>query len=191
MFALLAYDNIASKLDILQDLWFSLSKECKNNSDCEKIDAERPICAQRCSKLTDDESDLPRCKDPEHQYITRFCTCKAFGLFELFSYFLQKIVGLSINHEIPNNYLFVAMSGYDCAYENEECKCSGEVSYGIYDDSKRSHPDVVFGNWSEKKLVERSINCTEENFPDYPEKEYDKPMKNCWCYPSSKRLFYY
>ena len=100
-----------------------------------------------------------------------------------------EIVGLSINHEIPNNYLFVAMSGYDCAFENEECKCSGEVSYGIYDDSKRSHPDVVFGNWSEKKLVERSINCTEENFPDYPEKEYDKPMKNCWCYPSSKRLF--
>ena len=67
---------------------FSLSKECKDNSDCETIDIERPNCVQRCSQLIDDASSEPNCKQPEHQYVTRFCTCKKLYLFILFSYFL-------------------------------------------------------------------------------------------------------
>jgi len=82
------------------------------------------------------------------------------------------------------------MRGYICADKNGECKCSGKVSYGIVDDSdsNSAYPGVLFGNWSEKKHVERSISCTEENFSDYSETEFDKAVKSCVCYPSSKRL---
>ena len=99
------------------------------------------------------------------------------------------MIGVSIKLEKQNNFLFAAMAGYECANEDEECKCSGKVSYGIYLDSGRVYPDIVFGSQSEKKHVERSINCTKENFSDYPEEESYPFMKRCWCYPSSNQLF--
>ena len=86
----------------------------------------------------------------------------------------------------------IAMRGYPCANENEICNCSGKVTYGIYytdDNDQLRITGMHFGNLSEKKYVEKSINCTKENFEDYAEVEFEEYLKRCRCYPSSNLFF--
>ena len=48
------------------------------------------------------------------------------------------------------------MKGYPCAWENEECKCSGNVVFGIADWN-----NYIFGKTSEMRYVNNSIDCVE------------------------------
>ena len=76
------------------------------------------------------------------------------------------------------------MKGYPCAWENKECKCSGNVNFGIVDWN-----DYIFGNWSEMRYVNNSIDCVESNFKEYNQTDYNDIRRKCFCYPSSKLIF--
>ena len=77
------------------------------------------------------------------------------------------------------------MKGYPCAWENEECKCSGNVNFGIVDWN-----DYAFGKWSEMRYVNHSVDCVERNFKGYNQTGYDDIRRKCFCYPSSKLIFF-
>ena len=78
------------------------------------------------------------------------------------------------------------MKGYSCAWENEECKCSGNVEIGIADWN-----DYIFGKMSDMRYVNDSIDCVGKNFKGYNQTGYDDIRRKCFCYPSSKLIFFY
>ena len=73
------------------------------------------------------------------------------------------------------------MKGYECARENEICKCGGNVNFGIDGGNEE-----FFGKWSDMTYVTDQINCTKENFEGYNDIGYEKFKGTCYCHPSSQ-----
>ena len=67
--------------------------------------------------------------------------------------------------------LSYSIGTFKCADENEMCKCSGTVKYGL--DPK----------WSAPKNVGSRIECTNKEFGDVSQ----NTVKTCMCTPSGMR----
>ena len=69
------------------------------------------------------------------------------------------------------------MKGYECARENEICKCGGNVNFGIDGGNEE-----FFGKWSDMTYVTDQINCTKENFPKESQKNVHQISQKAFRY---------